>query len=93
MKTIILILMAVAIAAAVYVYLDPQLSQQVKQKAQQLTPDTHQSRTLYKWKDAQGQWQISDRPPTDGIPFETVQYDEAVNVMPAEAITGQKKAQ
>ena len=93
MKKIFLLLIAIATAAVAYVYLDPQLSQQVKEKAQQITPDNHQSRTLYKWKDPQGQWQISDRPPASGIPFETVQYNEAVNVMPAEALTGQKKPQ
>jgi hypothetical protein len=37
---------------------------------------------LYKWKDDQGRWNITDRPP-DGRAFEEVQVDPDVNVLPA----------
>ncbi len=36
---------------------------------------------LYKWRDAQGQWQITDKPPTDR-PFEEVRVDPRLNVVP-----------
>lgn len=36
---------------------------------------------LYKWRDAQGRWHVTDRPP-DGLPFEEVRVDPAANVVP-----------
>ena len=36
---------------------------------------------LYKWKDAAGTWQITDRPPPDR-PYEEVVVDPATNVVP-----------
>ena len=36
---------------------------------------------LYKWKDARGQWQVTDRPPSDR-PYEEVVVDPATNVVP-----------
>jgi hypothetical protein len=36
---------------------------------------------LYKWKDAAGQWHISDTPPADR-PFEEVHVDPRTNVVP-----------
>lgn len=37
---------------------------------------------LYKWKDAQGQWHITDKPPA-GRAYETVRVDPNTNVIPA----------
>ena len=36
---------------------------------------------LYKWKDASGQWHITDTPPSDR-PYETVTVDPGTNVVP-----------
>lgn len=36
---------------------------------------------LYKWRDASGQWQITDRPPPDR-PYEEVHVDPRTNVVP-----------
>lgn len=36
---------------------------------------------LYKWRDANGQWQVTDRPPTDR-PYEEVRVDPRQNVVP-----------
>ena len=38
--------------------------------------------TLYKWKDAQGRWNVTDQPP-EGRPYEAVQIDPDTNVLPA----------
>jgi hypothetical protein len=37
---------------------------------------------LYKWKDATGHWNITDRPP-EGRAYEEVRVDPDVNVLPA----------
>ena len=39
---------------------------------------------LYKWKDEQGQWHITDQPPPNGLPFEKVQVNPDVNVLPVQ---------
>ncbi len=38
---------------------------------------------LYKWKDEHGQWHITDRPPTGGLPYEKVTVNPETNVLPA----------
>ena len=45
---------------------------------------------LYKWRNAEGVWQITDAPPTD-LPYETVVVDPQRNVVPT-VIPGQTKA-
>ena len=45
--------------------------------------------TVYKWRDATGSWQLTDRPPPAGTPYETVQARGARNVIPSERVTGQ----
>ena len=46
---------------------------------------------LYRWQDAQGQWQLSDKPPADGIQYEIGDYHKQTNVIPTEQLTGKKK--
>ncbi|MCP5160022.1 MAG: DUF4124 domain-containing protein [Gammaproteobacteria bacterium] len=36
---------------------------------------------LYRWRDGQGQLQVTDRPP-QGRPYETIQYRSDANVIP-----------
>jgi hypothetical protein len=37
---------------------------------------------LYKWRDASGQWHVTDTPPSDR-PYETVVVDPNTNVLPS----------
>jgi hypothetical protein len=90
MKKILLIVLAVLIGGAAYVYLNPELRHETQQKVDKLTGQD-QSRTLYRWQDADGQWQITDIPPRQGTPYETLRYDTEANVIPSENLTGQKK--
>ncbi|MDH3414467.1 MAG: DUF4124 domain-containing protein [Gammaproteobacteria bacterium] len=39
--------------------------------------------TAYKWRDANGSWQITDQPPPGAIPYETVRVRSDVNILPA----------
>lgn len=48
-----------------------------------LPPPASAAPKLYRWKDAQGREHASDKPPTDGSVYETVQYDPDTNVIPA----------
>lgn len=49
-------------------------------------PEPAASTTLYKWRDAQGHWQIADTPPTEGA-YEKVDIRHDTNVMPGERLT------
>jgi len=37
---------------------------------------------LYKWVDAQGRVQFTDKPPPEGVPFERIRLDPEQNVIP-----------
>jgi len=41
------------------------------------------SNPLYQWRDKHGQWQITDKLPPRGIPYEIRQYALDANVVPA----------
>lgn len=90
MRKAILIILAVLIGVGLYIYLDPKLNRAVQQQIRTLSPDSGKTTPLYKWRDQQGHWQITDQPPPAGVPFETLQYDSDTNVIPSEQLTGQK---
>lgn len=54
----------------------------LQQTWQQIDQTISGASTLYRWKDARGREQVSDTPPTDGTPFETLNYQHNVNIMP-----------
>ena len=91
MKKFLFILAAILTAVAWYVYHDPQLSREVTKEVNQLIPNQQQTTTVYKWRNKAGRWQITDHPPPAGISYETLEYQSDTNLMPSEAITGQKK--
>jgi len=81
-KLLVLVLLA-ALALAAYVYWDPEL----RSRWLRGTPLVEQPRTtpLYRWRDAQGEWQISDRPPPPGTAYDTHEYSRDLNVLPLPA--------
>lgn len=78
---LVALIVAVAAAAAAYVYFyqRPAVDRVLRELPVDLPGRTTE---VYKWRDAAGNWQISDRKPPDGTPFETLQYDGRINVMP-----------
>ncbi len=88
MKKYLIILAAILTAVAWYIYDDPELNDKVRTEVKQLIPVPATTTTVYKWRDAKGNWQITDQPPPAGIQFEALEYQSNTNVMPAEAITG-----
>ena len=41
-----------------------------------------QTTTIYKWQDASGAWQVSDRPPPAGTEYQVEKYTRDMNVLP-----------
>jgi hypothetical protein len=48
-----------------------------------LKPLLGETKPLYLWRDRQGQWQATDKPPPQGIPYEVKRYPIDANIMPS----------
>ncbi|RKZ65190.1 MAG: hypothetical protein DRQ48_11850 [Gammaproteobacteria bacterium] len=80
MKFIIILLIALSGAGA-YLYLNPDVWQPwVKDTPLEPAPTKTQ---VYKWQDANGQWQITDHPPTGKTPYENLEYTSDANIVPS----------
>jgi len=88
MKKLLLLALIVAAGAAGYIYWHPQLRSGLEQRVRHVVPG-HGTTTLYKWRDADGHWQLSSEPPPPGTPYQTKQYRDDTNVVPDAAVTGQ----
>jgi hypothetical protein len=62
-------------------FVDPQLGRELL-GGTPLAPEQTVT-TAYKWRDAKGRWQLTDRPPPDGIPYERLETRSGDNVVPA----------
>ena len=77
----ILVLVILLLAAGGYIYLHPEVMRPLLQGTV-LEPPPAET-TLYKWRDTNGQWQVSDDPPGGGVKYEILHYRSDVNVLPA----------
>ncbi len=89
MRKIVLILVVLLGAALVYYYFNPGLGQHLPDFVRNNLPITAET-TAYKWRDSDGNWQISEQPPAKAIPFETITVPHDTNVMPSQPVSGQK---
>ena len=80
MKIYVLVIL-VAAAAGGYLYLHPEVTRPLLQGTPMELPPAETK--LYKWRDATGQWQVSDTPPGGGIKYEVLHYRSDANVVPA----------
>ena len=80
MKRALLLVLALAAAAWAWWRFAPETLPAFARHAAPAAPGANPP--LYKWRDAQGRWQVTDRPPADR-PYETVVVDPATNVVPA----------
>jgi hypothetical protein len=85
MKKLIVILVALLIAAAAFVYTDPQLRQDATNAVKRFigkSAPTSGSTVIYKWTDDNGVVQYTSEPPPKGTPYEEVEAQHDVNVLP-----------
>jgi hypothetical protein len=82
MKKQYFILLAVTATTALYIYQDEALQKKLIGKVHQVAPELNKS-ILYKWKNAKGEWQVTDKPPAKGIAFTTITSQDQINVMPS----------
>ena len=88
MKNWLLVIVVLLIAAGAYVYQDPEFRAWFERQSEQILPEAVTHNKAYRWQDKNGQWQLSDKPPADGIEYEVVEYHKDANIIPAEKLTG-----
>lgn len=89
MKKVLFVIAAILTGVALYIWQDPQLSKKVLHQAKDMvTPETT---TVYKWKDKDGNPVISNTPPADDTPYETLEYHRDANVLPNEQDNKKRK--
>lgn len=78
---LLLVLLVLLASAGVYLYFHPETLAQLKES---LPPAEFSKKTdrIYKWRNAQGEWQLTDTPPPAGIEYERSDYREDLNVLP-----------
>ena len=90
MKKWLIIGLGVLAGAGYVIYQDPATRAYIEQKSEKILPKNVTHTTVYRWKDKQGQWQITNTPPPQGIKYETLEYRKDTNVIPSERLTGKK---
>ena len=90
MKKWLLISIVVLGFAAYFAYQDPDFRAYFNRHTDAIMPDAVTQMEAYRWKDKNGQWQLSDKPPADGTKYEVVKYHKDTNVIPTEQLTGKK---
>ncbi len=79
----LLALLLIAAAAGVWWWLAPQtIPEAVSERLPEPVQPAATHPTLYKWKDDQGRWNITDQPPSDRT-YEAITVDPDTNVLPA----------
>ena len=81
MKKFVLLLAIVLGSIGAYFYFNPTEFLKLDNKIINMIPN-RDSTTLYRWKDPQGQWQVSDTPPSE-VAYEELNYRHDVNVIPS----------
>jgi len=78
MKKIFWLLFIIVAAVAVTAYLDPDVKNWILKSTGQMQTKSK----VYKWKDSQGNWQISNSPPATGTPYTEQEYLHNTNIVP-----------
>jgi hypothetical protein len=79
LATLAVLALAGAGAAYLYVY-QPQTVREVLGDSPLAPPPT--MTTAYKWQAADGSWHITDSPPAQGTPYETITVTSDTNILP-----------
>jgi hypothetical protein len=87
MKKLLLALVIILIIGGIYVYNNPAWRGYFERQRDKVVDKVEQT-TLYKWQDADGQWQVSDKKPPAGVDYKVLHYDRNTNVLPKKALTG-----
>ena len=79
-KWLLILIVLAAVAGYVYVFEQPRIEQALTGTPLERPPTVTQA---YKWRDAEGNWNITDKPPASGVEYDTMHYRSDANVLPA----------
>jgi hypothetical protein len=77
----LLMLAALLLAILAWLYFNPDHRKQFEELSSGAGL-TKKTVTVYKWRNASGEWQITDQLPPEGIDYERLDYHEDQNVLP-----------
>ena len=80
MKKLLSVLVLCAVGAGVYFYLHPKQTQDLLEGTP-LESDGGSIR-VYKWQNAQGDWQVTDGPPPQGVAYELKEFRPEIVQLP-----------
>lgn len=90
MRKLLFGFVALAVAVGAFVYERPKESQWLMGQVR-FVPRPALSKPLYQWKDARGEWQVTDRPPPGRTSFQVKQYGLDTNILPvSNALPGRR---
>lgn len=73
----------------IIIYQNPEYRAWFERQSNEVLPNTVTHNKVYRWRNNNGQWQLSDKPPAAGIKYEVVEYHKETNVIPSEKLTGE----
>ena len=84
-KVLVVVVLVAVAAGAYYVYRNPALVIPLFEGTplESTVRETLGTTRVYKWRDADGNWHITDEPPPEGTKFEKLEYQNDVNVVPS----------
>lgn len=80
LKLVLVLAVGTAAGAGYLYFIDPDLGREVL-RGTPMAPSPAVT-TAYKWRDAQGNWQLTDQPPAPGIEYEILEAHHDANIMP-----------
>lgn len=80
-KAVLLLALIAAAVWAWWTYAPDSVPAVIREQLPVSAPARADNPTLYKWKDAEGRWNVTDQPP-QGRPYEAVHIDQDTNVLP-----------
>jgi hypothetical protein len=75
------LLLALLLAGGVFLYLNPAYYSRLVNSADLILTPVSTSR-IYKWRNARGEWQLTDRVPPEGIAYEILEHRSDENILP-----------
>ena len=75
------LLIALLLLISAYIWFNPDYKEQL-QELSAGAGITKKTVRVYKWRNADGEWQITDHLPPAGVEYERLEYREDVNVLP-----------
>ena len=85
MKVLVVVVLVAVAAGAYYIFRNPAMVTSLVEGTplESTVRETLGTTRVYKWRDNDGNWHITDEPPPEGTKFEKLEYQNDANVVPS----------